>query len=99
MSSNYLNAANNRGMDYLGPAVAASTITSLNIANNYLNQNGGIEPVASLLDKGALTWLNISSNNLKAEGSKTVMGAIKVTSPNCWLRSCWHHFHADLTTG
>jgi hypothetical protein len=62
MSGNSLNVNSDSSMDYLGPAVAASTITSLNIANNYLNQNGGIEAVASLLDKGALTKLDISNN-------------------------------------
>jgi Leucine-rich repeat (LRR) protein len=67
MSDNHLNYDGNRGMDYLGPAVAASTITSLNIANNDLFENRGIEPVASLLEKGALTKLDISSNSIGAE--------------------------------
>jgi hypothetical protein len=66
MSDNSLNFLG-RGMDYLGPAVAASTITSLNIAKNCLNENGGIEAVASLLDKGALAKLDISGNVIGAE--------------------------------
>ena len=39
-------------MEYLGPAVAASTITSLNIASNFLFKNGGIEAIVSM---GALS--------------------------------------------
>jgi hypothetical protein len=78
MSNN--NADSNRGMDYLGPAVAASTITGLNIASSYLFKNGGFEAIVSMLDNGALTSLNLSSNNLKAEGGKIVAEAIKVTN-------------------
>jgi hypothetical protein len=54
MSNNSLNSDSNRGMDYLGPAVAASKITSLNIASNFLSKNGGIAAIASMLDKGGL---------------------------------------------
>jgi hypothetical protein len=49
-------------MDCLGPAVASSTITSLNIANNDLNQNGGIDAVVSMLDRGAITSVDITTN-------------------------------------
>jgi hypothetical protein len=64
MSGNHLNEGSSRGMDSLGPAVGASNITSLNIANNYLYKNGGMEAVTSLLDKGAMTSLNLSNNTL-----------------------------------
>jgi hypothetical protein len=49
---------------------------------------------------GALTSLNLSSNNLKAEGGKIVAEAIKVPGylTMRW-RSFWHHFHAHLITG
>jgi hypothetical protein len=80
MSNNDLNAGSDRGMDYLGPVLAASTITSLNIASNDLFQNGGIEAVVNMLDKGALMSLNLSSNYLGAKGAKSVAEAIKVTS-------------------
>jgi hypothetical protein len=45
---------------------------------------------------GALTSLDLSSNDLEAEGAKIVAEAIKVT---VLLRSFWHCFHAHLTTG
>jgi hypothetical protein len=79
MSDNDLNVDNNRGMDYLGPAVAASAITSLNIASNYLYANGGIEAVVSLLDKEAMMSLNISGNRLGAKGAKHIAEGIKVS--------------------
>jgi hypothetical protein len=49
-------------MDCLGPAVASSTITSLNIASNNLNQNGGIDAVISMLDKRALSTFTFSGD-------------------------------------
>jgi hypothetical protein len=66
MSNNSLNGWSGRGMDCLGPAVASSTITSLNIANNSLSQNGGIDAVVSMLDKRALIKLDISKNRIGA---------------------------------
>jgi hypothetical protein len=100
MSNNQLNKWRNRGMDCLGrgmdclgPAVASSTITSLNIANNHLHQNSGIDAVVSMLDNGALTKLTLKDNRLAtAEAGKilsdmlaanTVLKELDVSS-NCW---------------
>ena len=54
-------------MDHIGPAVASSnSITSLNIANNCVGWNGGVEKVVQMLtDNGALTKLDISNNNIQ----------------------------------
>jgi hypothetical protein len=46
---------------------------------------------------GALTSLNLSSNDLKAEGAKIVAETIKVA--NCAIVVVWYCFHAYLTTG
>jgi hypothetical protein len=55
----------------------------------------GIIALANAIpDMGALTSLNLSSNNLKAEGAKLVAEAIKVT--NCAIAVVGHHFHAHL---
>jgi hypothetical protein len=51
----------------------------------------------AIKDMGALTSLNLSSNDLKAEGGKIVAEAIKVT--NCVSAVVWHRFHAHLATG
>jgi hypothetical protein len=62
------NSINNggRGMDRIGPAIAASTsITSLNIASNFVGMNGGVVQVVQVLrDNAALTSLDISGNML-----------------------------------
>jgi hypothetical protein len=78
MNNNSLNVNNGRGMDYLGPAVASSTITSLNVANNYLFHNGGIEAVASLLDKGALLKLDVRNNYISKAEKAPLQGACGV---------------------
>jgi hypothetical protein len=64
-------------MDCLGPAVASSTITSLNIADNYLSQNGGIEAVVSLLDKGAISSVNLLKNGIPMEQAKVLANILK----------------------
>jgi hypothetical protein len=64
-------------MDCLGPAVASSTITSLNIANNHLNQNGGIDAVVSMLDKGAISSMNVLKNNIPMEQVKALASVLK----------------------
>ena len=87
-------------MDYLGPAIASSKITSLNIADNYLYKNGGIEAVVDMLNKGtneALTSLNLANNELGAEGAKHVAEAIKEHVSA--LQFFWYHFELDLTSG
>jgi hypothetical protein len=48
----------------------------LNIANNDLNQNGGIDAVFSMLDKGALSSLNLASNFMLAADAKHIAQAI-----------------------
>jgi hypothetical protein len=59
----------------------------------------GIIAVANAIkDMGALTSLNLSSNNLMAKAAKIFAEAIEVSNfmP---LRSFWHHFNAGLATG
>jgi hypothetical protein len=54
----------------------------------------GVIAIANAIpDMGALRSLNLSSNNLKVEGTKIVAGASKVTVP---MRSFWYCFHAYL---
>jgi Leucine-rich repeat (LRR) protein len=55
------------GMDDLGPAIAHSKITSLNVSGNNLRINRGIEHITNIIDKGAVTKLDISSNHIGAE--------------------------------
>jgi hypothetical protein len=77
MSNNGLNVASNRGMDYLGPAVAASPITSLNIASNFLFKNGGIEAVVSMLDNGALSSVNLLKNRIRINQAEALASMLK----------------------
>jgi hypothetical protein len=67
------------GMDDLGPAIANSKITSLNVSENNLNLNRGVQHITNIIDKGAMTSLNLASNRLYAGGAKIVAEAIKVT--------------------
>ena len=68
ISNNLLNGFQNRGMDILGPAIAASKIKRLNIAGNLLEQNGGVDAVVSMLaNAGALASLDLSQNDIPAE--------------------------------
>jgi hypothetical protein len=79
-------------------------ITQLDISDNNLGLNSdydadtsGVVALADAIpDMRALTSMNLSSNYLDAEGAKIVAEAIKVA---VLLRLCWHHFHANLTTG
>jgi hypothetical protein len=57
---------------------------------------GAIALVDAIKNMRALTSLNLSSNNLQAEGASIVAEAMKVP---ILLRSCWHHFHVHLTAG
>ena len=80
ISRNNLCSDSYNGMDYLGPAIASSKITSLNIADNHLYNKGGIKAVVDMLNKGAngtLVKLDISSNFLYAKGTKTIAEALK----------------------
>jgi hypothetical protein len=77
ISNNDLNANSGRGMDYLGPAVASSNITSLNISNNYLFKNGGIEAVVSLLEKGGISSVNLLKNSIGVDQAKALVGILK----------------------
>jgi hypothetical protein len=70
-----LNAWSQRGMDSIGPAVAASKVTNLNIAGNNLNQNGGVDAVVALLANGTLTSLDISYNSIGELAVPTVRPA------------------------
>jgi hypothetical protein len=57
----------------------------------------GVIAIANVIpDMGALTLLNLSSNNLKAESAKIVAEAMKVT--NYSIVSFWYRFHSHLTT-
>jgi hypothetical protein len=58
-----------------------STISHLDISDCNLGAEGGFHLAGVIKVMRALTLLNISLNNLKAEGAKTVFEAIKVT--NC----------------
>jgi Ran GTPase-activating protein (RanGAP) involved in mRNA processing and transport len=54
------------------------------------------ELAAGIKDNGAMTSLDLASNELKAEGAKIVADAIKVASVH--LRSFWCHFHVHLAS-
>jgi Ran GTPase-activating protein (RanGAP) involved in mRNA processing and transport len=76
-----LNIADNRlnngasRMDHIGPAIAASTsITSLKIAGNCIDMNGGVDQVVRMLkDNGALTSLHVGQNNIPEKEIRGVM--------------------------
>jgi hypothetical protein len=75
-------------MDYLGPAVAASKITSLNIASNFLFKNGGIEAIVSMLDNGAISSINLLKNNIpvkQAQELVKIMQAKEILTTLCGL--------------
>jgi hypothetical protein len=61
-------------MQELAPALAnTTTLTSLNVANNSLNLNGGIEALRNAIpDMGSLVSLNLAKNDLGVEGAKHV---------------------------
>jgi hypothetical protein len=94
--SNNKNANRNRGMDLLGPAVAASKITSLNIASNF-NAKGGVEAIVSMLDNGALSKLDASNNSMFGKANKTSITAwaaalkahTSITELNLAARMAW----------
>jgi Ran GTPase-activating protein (RanGAP) involved in mRNA processing and transport len=68
-------------MDYLGPAVAASKITSLNIASNFLSKKSGIEAIVSMLDNGALTSLHVGQNGIPEKEMREIMAiAMRIDS-------------------
>jgi hypothetical protein len=57
---------------------------------------GAIALANAIKDMGAMTSLNLASNNLRAMGAKIVAGAIKVTK--CTPAAFWYHFHVHLTS-
>jgi hypothetical protein len=67
----------------LAQALASnSTLKELDVSDNWEGGDGpgfAQELAIGIKDNGALTSLNLSSNNLKAEGGKTVAEASKVT--------------------
>jgi hypothetical protein len=64
----------------------------------YCGRRIGVIALADAIkDMGALTSLNLSSNDLEAEGAKIVAETIKVIVMR--LRSFWYHFHVHLITG
>jgi hypothetical protein len=54
--------------------------TELNMSGKEMDAGDAIMVVREIVDNGALTSLNLSSNNLEAEGGKVVAEAIKVTN-------------------
>jgi hypothetical protein len=60
--------------------VQLSTISHLDISSCGLGATGCFHLAGVIKDMGALTSLNLSSNNLKAEGGKIVAEAIEVTN-------------------
>jgi hypothetical protein len=74
----------------LSDMLAANTVLKeLDVSSNSWKENGWSEGdgpgfarelAVGIIDNGALTSLNLSSNNLKAEGGKIVAEAIKVTN-------------------
>jgi hypothetical protein len=67
------------------PAILGVDMTEADFGNKNLGVGGAIIISAWLThkDKGAMTSLNLSDNDLKAEGAKHVAGAIKVTVCHC----------------
>jgi hypothetical protein len=63
------------------PAILAVGMTEADLSNKNLGVGGAIIISAWLThkDNGAMTSLNLASNNLEAEGAKIVADAIKVT--------------------
>ena len=74
-------------MDDLGPAIANSKITSLNVAGNNLNLNRGIKHITDILANGALTSLNLSNNKLVDRWS--------FSSDQWWLNDNYPPGHSD----
>jgi hypothetical protein len=86
-----------RGMDFLGPAVAASNITSLNIAGcqhrstnccpQAIGENGGVKRLVELLGKGQLSALDLSSNRIGEKETGEVENGDcsddETTEPDC----------------
>jgi hypothetical protein len=64
--------------------------------NKQLGAEGAIMLVPEIIDNGALTSLDLSSNRLWAEGAKIVAEAIKVTM--CAPAIILDHFHVHLTS-
>jgi hypothetical protein len=58
---------------------------------------GVIVLAGAIKDNGTLTSLNLSSNDLQAQGAKIVAEAIEVLIMR--LRSFWYNFRVHLTTG
>jgi hypothetical protein len=74
----------------------ADDATEADLSGLRMDADDAIVLASELPDKGAMTSLNLASNELKAEGAKIVADAIKVTSVH--LRSFWCHFHVHLTS-
>ena len=82
-----------------GDNVDGKTVTSIaGDGDIKLTDFSGVVALADgIKNNGALTSLNLASNELEAEGAKHVAEAIKVNVSA--LRFDWHHFELDLTSG
>jgi hypothetical protein len=77
----------------------ADDATEADLSGLRMDADDAIVLAAELPDKGALTSLNLSSNNLKAEGGKIVAEAIKVTRTNNAMAVVLAPVSSHLITG
>jgi hypothetical protein len=61
------------GMDDLGPAIANSKITSLNVSGNSLGLNQGIKHITNIIDKGAISSVNLLKNSVPVEQAQELV--------------------------
>jgi hypothetical protein len=74
--------------------------TELDMSGKMRGTGDAIMLVPDIIDNGALTSLNLSSNNLQTEGAKTVAEALQVTNyviavilaPFPWLSDHWLNY-------
>jgi hypothetical protein len=96
------NSINNagRGMDHIGPAIAASTsITSLNIANNFIGINGGVVQVVQMLrNNGALAKFTFSGHfgSSKPVTMETAMAVADFSGKHLGVSGVWGHHALGL---
>jgi hypothetical protein len=82
------------GMDDLGPAIANSKITSLNVSGNSLGLNRGIEHISNIMDKGALScedgryYHEWTLNTAFIEDPSGVGNKVEILSPSEQVRQC-----------
>ena len=75
----------------------ADDATEANLSGLGMDADDAVILADELPAKGALTSLNLASNDLYAAGAKIIAEAVKVNVSA--LRFVWHHFELDLTSG